>query len=525
MIGGGIAYALDPTVKDVTTCLMESFMRPDTRISPLTFSSLSGFIMIMHRPGGLADAGGNLFLRSTTIKSNGDPMTHASTARPEAGLIIDTIIIKFMIMSSNDLEPFTYKGKEYKKGSVSKDEVLAEQLNHMTVYSAFNTGDRQIIPSIVGNIVSLTIIKTIKVIDLLKNKDASAQNAGTIIAFEYFLKEMRRLGPTSKLVAIFIEKVGHDSGTDDYMVVKDVNSRIHTKTRNEDSIFKSPSPARATRSAEDKIEGRRKRNVIRAAAIGACAVQIMTMNKTKPMMLLVDAHNGNWFINNRDPTKFFAIDFGRLIHVNKSELNALYLTYLGKNFASTAGVPPPGSVFFPADRFAAIYADFEKTVVDPDSFYVRRKSDAGRVFANIHKCLVMAAIFDNIVTDNTYDDWNQPQMAWAYKQIWGYPDSLDADDKQPVSNFPNLSTDYAAFAASISKRQLKHVELSYTRLTDVIVDVNATISTGAIASRPVSTTTNPQKVSTWIGGGGGARRSNTRRRSRHDNNRRTLRNN
>ena len=508
MIGGGIAYALDSSVKDVTTCLIEAVMRPDTQIKPLTFSSLSGFIMIMHRPGGLVDVDGNVFLRSTTIKSNGAPMTHASTSRPNAGLIIDTLIIKFMIMSNRELEPFTYKGTDYNKGSVSQDEVLAEQRNHMAVYSAFNTGDRQIVPSIVGNIVSLTIIKTNKVLELLRNKDSGAHNAGTIIAFEYFIKELRRLGPPSKLVAIFIEKVGHDSGADDYHVVKAMNSRIHTRTRNEDSIFKSPSPARATRSAEDKIEGRRKRNVIRAAAIGACAMQIMTMNKTKPMMLLVDAHNGNWFINNRDTTKFFAIDFGRLTRLERSDMNALYLTYLAKNFKSTGGIPPMGSVFFPADEFDAVYADFETTVLDSGSFYVRRKSDIGRVFANIHKCLVMAAIFDNIVTDNTYDEWNQPQMAWAYRQIWGYPESLDIHSHQPISNFPGLSTDYATFAASISKRQLAHVERSYTRLTDVIVDVNATISTGAFASRPVSTTTRPQQFLIWPGGGGSTRRSN-----------------
>ena len=446
------------------------------------------------------------------MKANGAPMTHASTARPEAGLIIDTIIIKFMMMSNDELEEFTYNGEKYNKGSVSRDEVLAEQRNHMAVYSAFNTGDKQIIPSIVGNIVSLTASKTNSLLELMRNKDAGAQNAGTVIAFEYFLKEQRRLGASSKLVAIFIEKVGHDSGTDDYMVVKAVDSRIRTKTRNEDSIFKSPTPARATRSTEAKIEGRRKRNIMRAAAIGACAMQIMTMNKTRPIMLLIDAHNGNWFINNRDTTKFFAIDFGRLVHAERSAMNALYLTYLGKNFASTAGVPPPGSVFFPANQFNAVYADFESTIVNPDSFSIRRRSDLGRVFANIHKCLVIAAMFDNLVTDDNYKDWNQPQMSWAYKQIWGYPDSLDVHDKQPISNFPNLSMDNSAFAASIPGRQRAHVERSYERLAEVIVEVNATITTGAVATRPISTTTHPQKFFAWIGGGSRGRHSHHNRR-------------
>lgn len=521
MIGGGIAYALDSSVKDVTSCLMEAVMRKDTQIKPLTFSSLSGFIMIMHRPGGLADIDGNIFLRSTTMKASGAPMTHASTARPEAGLIIDTIIIKFMMMSNDELEEFTYNGEKYNKGNVTRDEVLAEQRNHMAVYSAFNSGDRQIIPSIVGNIASLTTVKTNKVLELLRNKDAGAHNAGSIIAFEYFLKELRRLGSTSRLVAIFIEKVGHDSGGDDYVVVKAfANSHIHTKTRNEDSIFKGPSPARASRSVEHKIEGRRKRNVIRAAAIGACAMQIMTMNKTKPMMLLVDAHNGNWFINNQDTTKFFAIDFGRLVHVERTAMNALYTTYLAKNYSSAASIPPPGSALFPADRFDAVYSDFETTISNADSFRIRRRSDTQRVFTNIHKCLVMAAIFDNVVTDDSYTDWNQPQMAWAYRQIWGYPESLDVHYHQPVANFPNLSIDYAAFTASISKRQLAHVERSYERLAEVIVEVNATITTGAVATRPVSTTTRPQQFFAWIGGGGGGSRS--RVHHSRDNHRRTL---
>jgi len=517
MIGGGIAYTLDPGKKDVTTCLMEAVVRPDTRIKPLTFSSLSGFIMIMHRPGGLVDAADNIFLRSTTTKTSGASMISATKSRPDSGMIVDTIIIKFMIMTDKNLKPFDYQGKTFKKGNVTEDEVLAEQRNHLAVYSAFNAGDRQIIPSIVGNIISLTNARTKNVLEFLQQKSPQAKNDGSITAFKYFITELKRL-KTAKLVAIFIEKVGHDSGSDDYMVVKDADSRIHTKTRNEDSIFKSMSPARGSRSNDAKIEGRRKRNVIRAAAVGACAMQIMTMNKTKPMMILVDAHNGNWFINNRDPTKFFAIDFGRLVQVDRATMTGLYSTYLAKNFAG--GVPPAGSVFFPNARFGSVYDDFIKTVLDSDSFYIRRRSDdeKTRVFTNIHKCLVMAAIFDNIVTDDTYDDWNQPQMAWAYKQIWGYPDSFDVNDKQPVSNFPNLSIDYGAFSTSIPARQLAHVKRSYEGLTNVIVEVNATVSTGAFASRPDSTTTRPQTIVAM--GGGGSRR----RRHKRNHARRTLKN-
>jgi hypothetical protein len=446
-------------------------------------------------------------------------MVSASKSRPDAGAIVDTIIIKFMIMTEKDLNPFDYQGKTYKKGNVTKDEVLAEQRNHLAVYSAFNTGDRQIIPSIVGNIISLTGSRSKSILEKLEAKRPEARNEGSITAFEYFITELTRL-KSAKLVAIFIEKVGHDSGSDDYMVVKDADSRIHTKTRNEDSIFKDSSPARGSRGADAKIEGRRKRNVIRAAAVGACAMQIMTMNKTKPMMLLVDAHNGNWFINNRDPTKFFAIDFGRLVQVDKATMTGLYSTYLAKNFASTGGVPPTGSVFFPAARFGSVYDDFIKTVSDSDSFYIRRRSDdeKNRVFTNIHKCLVMAAILDNIVTDDNYTHWNQPQMAWAYKQIWGYTDSFDAHDKQPVSNFPNLSITYGAFASSISARQLAHVQRSYEGLVNVIVEVNATVSTGAFASRPDNTTSRPQTIVAM----GGRRRS--RHRHRRNRSRRTLKN-
>ena len=520
MIGGGIAYTLDPGKKDVTTCLMEAISRPDTRIKPLTFSSLSGFIMIMHRPGGLVDADGTVFLRSTTVKANGTPMVSATKSRPDAGMIVDTIIIKFMIMTDKSLKQFDYQGEKFNKGNVTEDEVLAEQRNHLAVYSAFNFSDRQIVPSIVGNIVSLTNARAKNILEILQQKSPEARNDGSITAFQYFIKELTRL-KGSKLVAIFIEKVGHDSGTDDYMVVKAVNSRIHTKTRNEDSIFKSRSPARGSRDADAKIEGQRKRNVMRAAAVGACAMQIMTMNKTKPMMVLVDAHNGNWFINNRDPTKFFAIDFGRLVEVDRADMAALYSTYLAKNFASTGGVPPAGSILFPHAMFGKVYDDFIKTVSDSNSFSIRGRSDAEkeRVYTNIHKCLVMAAIFDNIVTDDNYENWNQPQMAWAYKQIWGYRDSLDVNDKQPVSNFPNLSIDYGEFAKHLSARQLAHVKRSYEGLTNVIVEVNATVSTGAFASRPDSTTTRPQAI-VAMGGSRHRRKRNHSHNTRH----RTLKN-
>lgn len=526
MIGGGISYTLaKSSSKDVTTCLMEAIARPDTRIKPLTFSSLSGFIMIMHRPGGLVDADGTVFLRSTTVKTNGKSMVRSTTTVPIAGMVVDTIIIKFMIMSDKNLKPFNYQGNTFKKGNVTEDEVLAEQRNHMAVYSAFNAGDRQIIPSIVGNIVSLTNSRAKTILEFLEHKSPEAKHEGSIIAFKYFVKELTRLKDDTKLVAIFIEKVGHDSGSDDYLVVNDAISRIRTNTRNEDSIFKDESPARGSRGVDAKIEGRRKRNVIRAAAVGACAMQIMTMNKTKPMMLLVDAHNGNWFINNRDPTKFFAIDFGRLVQVDdRATMAGLYSTYLAKNFASTAGVPPAGSVFFPDAMFDSVYDDFIQTVLNSDSFSSRGKSDASKkkAFENVHKCLVMAAIIDNIITDDTYADWNQPQMAWAYRQIWGYPESLDKNDKQPISNFPNLSIDYGAFSSpgSIPKNQLAHVKKSYEALCNVIVEVNATVATGAFESRPDSTTTKPQTI---VAMGGGSRHRRKKIHS-HNTSRRTLKN-
>lgn len=522
MIGGGIAYTLDSSVKDVTRCLMEAVMRPDTIIKPLTFSSLSGFIMIMHRPGGLVDVAGTIFLRSTTIKTDGNPMVRSTVGRPNDGMVIDTVIIKFMIMTDEELEQFTYNGEDFDKGNVTRDEVIAEQSNHMAVYSAFNTGDIQIIPSIIGNIVSLTSTKTNKVLELLKSKDPAARHAGSILAFEYFLKELTRLNSVdkgSRLVAIFIEKVGHDSGADDFVVVKHAAEQINTRTRDEDSIFKSPSPPRASRSAGDKIEGRRKRNVIRAAAIGACAMQLMTMNKTR--LLLVDAHNGNWFINNRTIKRFFSIDFGRLVPVDRDMLRDLYLKYVAKNFAATAGVTPPGSIFFPVDQFDAIYAEFEGIISDINSFMIGRKSDTTRVFKNIHKCLVMAAIFDNIVTDDNYTDWDQPQMVWAYKQIWGYTDTPNAYGKQPVSNFPRLIADYTTFIAGISDKRVRHIVESYTRLAQIIVEVNAMVATGSFQTRPDSTTTRPQQFTTWVGGGG---RGSIRRRHLHNNNHYTMKN-
>jgi hypothetical protein len=136
----------------------------------------------------------------------------------------------------------------------------------------------------------------------------------------------------------------------------------------------------------------------------------------------------------------------------------------------------------------------------------------------------MAAIFDNIVTDDNYTDWDQPQMVWAYKQIWGFTDTPNAHGKQPVSNFPRLLADYTTFIAGMSDKRVRHIVDSYTRLAQIIVDVNAMVATGSFQTRPDSTTTHPQQFTTWVGGGGGRGSSRRRHYYLHNNNHYTLKN-
>ena len=72
MKGGGVYYCLRKGgEKNINKCLIEAMMRDDTVINPLTFSSMAGFIFILHRQNGIVDTAGDIFMRSDNISVNG----------------------------------------------------------------------------------------------------------------------------------------------------------------------------------------------------------------------------------------------------------------------------------------------------------------------------------------------------------------------------------------------------------------------------------------------------------------------
>lgn len=76
MKGGGVYYCLGKRgEKTINKCLIEAMMRDDTVINPLTFSSMAGFIFVLHRQNGIVDAAGDIFIRSDNIAVNGKKKT------------------------------------------------------------------------------------------------------------------------------------------------------------------------------------------------------------------------------------------------------------------------------------------------------------------------------------------------------------------------------------------------------------------------------------------------------------------
>jgi hypothetical protein len=98
MKGGGVYYCLHKrSEKTINKCLIEAMMRDDTVIYPLTFSSMAGFIFILHRQGGLVDAGGDIFIRSDNIAVNGKKKQRAGSG----GVVVSSIVLK-IVMKRND---------------------------------------------------------------------------------------------------------------------------------------------------------------------------------------------------------------------------------------------------------------------------------------------------------------------------------------------------------------------------------------------------------------------------------------
>jgi hypothetical protein len=483
MKGGGIYFCAPSKRNDrasINKCVIEAMMRPDTVIHPLTFTSMAGFIFTLHRPGGLVDANGDIFLRSDNISVSGKKKQRAGNG----GVAVSTIVLK-MIMKQNDPDDADLddlelvlptdpdydsddSDNEIEKSSLDMDEITIEQKNHNDLYQTFHLGEKMV-PSLVGDFIEFDENNIRTLIAAILQKPDTAKRAKVIRVFEYFATQIP--AHTTTLVMMCMEMVGDDTraagGTGDntYKVIASIES-----------------------------------NRLRvAAARGAAAIQLLCMRKLKKQ--LVDAHQGNWFIDTENRDNVRAIDFGRVADITDKEMildeiwkykrtrqSAFHMktsqgTFLSK-ITSKAVLEPyydrfieilSSSLPFWIGNEASSRTSRIDRFVDTRGVTTESKSRL-MVHRNIHFCLVMASLIDNAITSNSYSNWDQPQMIWAYEEIWGVDIIPDKNKKQPIHHIHTLDFDYDIFKANMKTANIscRRVVKSYDEIARLIMLYTAT---------------------------------------------------
>ena len=478
MKGGGVYYCSSKrSQKTINKCLIEAMMRADTVIHPLTFSSMAGFIFVLHRDNGIVDADDEIFIRSDNISVNGKTKQRAGSG----GVAVSSIVIK-VVMKRNDpddedlddLELVIPTDPDYDtddddneigKSSLESDEITVEQKNHNDLYQTFHLGEKMV-PSLIGDLIELDEDNIRCMIAAIRQKTDTAKRAKVIRVFEYFLSQIPK--HKTSVVMMCMEMVGDDTrtaggtGENTYKVISSVeNQRLQV-----------------------------------AAARGAAAIQLLCMRKEKKQ--LVDAHEGNWFIDTENKDNVRAIDFGRVADISdkdmildeiwkykRSRQSAFHTktsqgTFLSK-IKSKAVLEPyydrfikimrqksplPFLVEMPKQRRVS----GDETEIDTD--YESRMN----VHRNLHFCLVFASLIDNAITSNSYPDWDQPQMIWAYEELWGVDVILDKDKKQPIHHIHTLDFDYDVFKENMKSANIscRRVIKSYDEIARLILLYTAT---------------------------------------------------
>jgi hypothetical protein len=456
MKGGGVYYCLRKrSEKTINKCLIEAMTRDDTVIHPLTFSSMAGFIFILHRQGGLVDAGGDIFIRSDNIAVNGKKKQRAGSGGVAVSSIVIKIVMKRNDPDDEDLDDLQlvlptdpgYDSDDYdnevEKSSLESDDIITEQKNHNELYQTFHLGEKMV-PSLIGDLIEFDEDNIRCMISAIQRKPDTVKRAKVIRVFEYLLSQIPK--HNTSVVMMCMEMVGDDTrsaggaGDNTYKVIS-------------------------------SVENRRLRV---AAARGAGAIQLLCMRKDKKQ--LVDAHEGNWFIDTENRDNVRAIDFGRVADIadkdaildeiwkyKRSRQSAFHTktsqgTFLSKITSRSALEPH-------YDRFIGI---MRQTASLP--FWVEM-ADSGAVHRNIHFCLVFAALIDNAITSNSYPDWDQAQMVWAYQEIWGVDIIPDKDKKEPIHHIHTLDFDYDVFISNMKSANLscRRVNKSYDEIARLIL--------------------------------------------------------
>lgn len=472
MKGGGI-YFCAPSKRNNSTsinkCLIEAMLRPDTVIHPLTFSSMAGFIFTLHRPGGLVDANGDIFLRSDNISVSGKKKQRAGSG----GVTVSTIVLK-MVMKQNDPDDADLddlelvlptdpdydsddSDNEIEKSSLDMDEITIEQKNHNELYQTFHLGEKMV-PSLVGDLIEFDENNIRTLIAAILQKADTAKRAKVIRVFEYFATQIP--AHTTTVVMMCMEMVGDDTrGTGDntYKVIASIES-----------------------------------NRLRvAAARGAAAIQLLCMRKQKKQ--LVDAHEGNWFIDTENKDNVRAIDFGRVVDITDKETILDEIWKYKRSRQSAFHMKTSQGTFLSKITSRAVFAPYYDRFIEILSsslpFWIGNEASARTsrglttesktrllVHRNIHFCLVMASLIDNAITSNSYPDWDQPQMIWAYDEIWGVDIIPDKDKKQPIHHIHTLDFDYDVFKANMQTANIscRRVIKSYDEIARLILLYTAT---------------------------------------------------
>jgi len=476
MKGGGVYYCLSKRgEKSINKCLIEAMMRDDTVINPLTFSSMAGFIFILHRQNGIVDAAGDIFMRSDNIAVNGKKKQRAGSG----GVAVSSIVIKIVMKRNDpddedldDLKLVLPTDPEYdtddddneiEKSSLETDEITIEQKNHNELYQTFHIGEKMV-PSLIGDLIEFDEDNIQCMITAIQRKPDTAKRAKVIRVFEYFLDQIPK--HKTSVVMMCMEMVGDDTraagGTGDntYKVISSVeNQRLRV-----------------------------------AAARGAGAIQLLCMRKQKKQ--LVDAHQGNWFIDTENKDNVRAIDFGRVADITdkdaildeiwkykRSRQSAFHTktsqgTFLSK-ITSKAVLEPyydrfikilSSSLPFWIGNEASSRTSRSNRFVDSRGLTTESKSRL-MVHRNIHFCLVFASLIDNAITSNSYPDWDQPQMEWAYEEIWGVDIVPDKDKKHPIHHIHTLDFDYDVFKANMKSANIpcRRVIKSYDEIARLIL--------------------------------------------------------
>ncbi len=442
-------------------------------INPLTFSSMAGFIFVLHRPGGLVDANGDIFMRSDNISINGKKKQRAGSG----GVAVSSIVLK-IVMKRNDpddtdldeLELVLPTDPEYDsddddnaidKSSLETDEITVEQKNHNELYQTFHLGEKMV-PSLIGDLIEFDEENIRCMISAIRRKPDTVKRVKVIRVFEYFLSQIPK--HKTSVVMMCMEMVGDDTraaggaGENTYKVISSVeNQRLRV-----------------------------------AAARGAAAIQLLCMRKQKKQ--LVDAHEGNWFIDTENKDNVRAIDFGRVADITDKEAILDEIWKYKRSRQSAFHTKTSQGTFLSKITSKAVlepyYDRFIKILSSSLPFWIgnERSSRTSRtnravdsrglttesrlmVHRNIHFCLVFASLIDNAITSNSYPDWDQPQMVWAYEEIWGVDISPDKDKKTPIHHINALDFDYDVFRANMKSANIpcRRVIKSYDEIARLIL--------------------------------------------------------